>query len=65
MKFLLRLVDSFPVLTVNNENESLCSGVVVSPERSNLVLSPDVPYIEFNILVRHSFYIETDYKHLH
>ena len=64
MKFLLRLVDSFPVLTVNNENESLCSGVVMSPERSNLVLSPDVPHIEFHILVRHGFYIETDYKHL-
>ena len=62
MKFLLRLVDSFPVLTINNENEALCSGVVMSPERPNLVLSSDIPYIEFHILVRNRFYIETDYK---
>jgi hypothetical protein len=62
MKFLLRLVKSFPVLTVNDKNESLCSSVVVPPKRSNLVLSSDVPYIEFHVLVRHGFYIETDYK---
>jgi len=62
MKFLLRLIKSFPILTVNDKNESLCSSVVVPPERSNLVLSSDVPYIEFYILVRHGFYIETDYR---
>jgi len=60
MKFLLRFVDSFPVLAINNENETLCSCVVMSPEWSNLVLSSDVPYVEFYVLVRHSFYIETD-----
>lgn len=63
MKFLLRLVDSFPILTINNKNEPLCSGVVVSPERSDFVLSSNIPYIKFNVLVRYGFYIETDYKY--
>ena len=63
MKFLLRLVDSFPILTINNKNEPLCSGVVVSPERADFVLSSNIPYIKFNVLVRYGFYIETDYKY--
>ena len=60
MKFLLRLIDSLPILAVNNKNEPLCSGVVMSPERSDLILSSDIPYIEFHVLVRHGFYIKTD-----
>jgi hypothetical protein len=37
-----RLVDTLPVLRVDDEDETLCTGVVVTPQGSNLVLSSDV-----------------------
>ena len=57
---MLRLVYSFTVLTVDNEDETLSTGVVVPPERTNLVLSSDIPYVELDILVRDRLDVETD-----
>lgn len=48
------------VAGVNHENQSLCTGVVVSPEGSNLVLTTDIPDIELDILVSHAFDIESN-----
>lgn len=60
MKFLLRLVNTIPVLTVHHENQALSSGVVVPPKWSNFVLTADVPYVELHIFVCHGFNIETN-----
>lgn len=34
--------------------------IVMSPQRSNLVLPTDVPDIEFHILVCHTLHVEAD-----
>ena len=62
MKLLFRLVYPFTVLTVDNEDETLSTGVVVPPERTNLVLSSDIPYVELDILVRDRLDVETNYR---
>jgi hypothetical protein len=36
------LVDTLTVLRVDDEDETLCTGVVVAPQGSDLVLSSDV-----------------------
>lgn len=48
------------VAGVNHENQSLCTGVVVSPEGSNLILTTDIPDIELDVLVSHAFDIESN-----
>ena len=60
MEFLLGLVNSFPVLTVNYENETLCPCIVMTPKRPNFVLSSNVPNIEFHVLVGHRLYIKSN-----
>lgn len=60
VKLLLRLVDPLPILAVHDKDETLCSSIVVSPERSNLVLPTDIPHVEFDILVRHGFDVEAN-----
>ena len=64
MKLLFRLVYPFTVLTVDNEDETLSTGVVVPPERTNLVLSSDIPYVELDILVRDRLDVETNCTYL-
>lgn len=61
MEFLLRLVDTLPVLAVDDEDETLCAGIVVSPQGSNLVLSSNVPNVELDILVGYCLNIEADW----
>ena len=61
MQLLFRLVYPLPILAVHDEHETLCSGVVVSPQWSNLVLSTDVPHVEFDILIRHRLNVKTDW----
>ena len=60
MQLLLRLVNPLPILTVHDKDETLRSGIVVSPERSNLVLPANVPHVELDILIRHRLNVETD-----
>lgn len=60
VQLLLRFVNSFPVLAVNDEHEALCSGIVVPPEGPNLVLSSDVPHVELDVLICHRLHVETD-----
>jgi len=62
MQLLLRLVNTLPVLAVHDKDETLCSSIVMPPERANLVLTSNVPYIEFNILVRDRFNVEANYE---
>ena len=60
MQFLLCLVYPLSILAVHDKDEALCSGVIVSPQRPNLVLAANVPHVELDILIRHRFDVETD-----
>ena len=61
MEFLLRLVYTLPILTVDDEYETLGTSVEVPPERSNLVLSSDIPNVEFDVLVCHGLHVKAHY----
>ena len=61
MQLLFCLVYPLPILAIHNEHETLCPSVVVSPQRSNLVLSADVPHVEFDIFIRHRLDVKTDW----
>ena len=60
VELLLRLIYTIPVLTVDDEDKTLGPGVVMPPERPNLVLSSDIPDVELDILVRHRLNVEAD-----
>lgn len=42
MQFLPRFIYSVSVVAVDYEDETLCSSVVMSPQRADLVLSTDI-----------------------
>ena len=52
-------MDTLSIGGVDDENEPLRVLVVVSPERSDLVLSADVPDGEGNVFVFDGFDVET------
>lgn len=58
---MLRLIYPFAVLRVHDEHETLRAGVVVPPERPNLVLASDIPNVESDVLVRDGLNVEADY----
>ena len=60
MQLVLRLVNSVSVLAVDNKDETLGSRVIVTPEWSNLVLAPNIPNVEFDVLIGDSFDIESN-----
>jgi hypothetical protein len=60
VKFLSGLVYPRSIVGVNHKNESLCAREVVSPQRTDLVLTTYVPHVEFDILVRHGLDVEAD-----
>jgi hypothetical protein len=49
VKLLAGLIDALTITRVDDENEALCTGVVMPPERTNLILTADVPDIEFDL----------------
>ncbi len=60
MQLLPRLVNSGTVIAVDDEDETLRAGEVVPPQRPDLVLSADVPYVEFDVLVGYGLDVEAD-----
>lgn len=58
LEFLASLVYTQAICTVNDEYQALGAGVVMSPERPNLVLTTHIPDIEFDILISDRFDIE-------
>jgi hypothetical protein len=49
VELLAGLVDALTITRVYDEDEALCAGVIMSPERTNLILTADVPDIEFDL----------------
>ena len=62
MELLLRFVYPLPVLAVDDEYETLGASVVMPPERTNLILSSNIPYVKLNILVGDRLDIEADWE---
>ena len=59
MKFISRLGDTVAIVTIDDEDQALRVLEVVSPQRTNLVLSPNIPHRERNVLVFDRFDVET------
>jgi len=59
-QLLSRLANSVPIVAIDHEDEALCVLEVVPPQRSNFVLSADVPHGEADVLVFHSFHVEAN-----
>lgn len=51
LEFLPSLDNTVTIVAVDNEDDSLGILEVMSPERSDLVLSSNIPYSELNVLV--------------
>ena len=48
-----------PVITVYNEDKSLGVLEIMSPQRSDLILTTHIPNCETDVFVFHSFNVET------
>jgi len=51
MEFLTSFVDALTVTGIDDEDEALSARVVMSPKRTNLVLTSDIPYVEFDLII--------------
>lgn len=60
MEFLSCFIYSRSVVRINNKNQPLGAGEVMSPERSNLVLAADIPNVELDVLVCNRLDVEAD-----
>jgi len=58
LQFLASLADTFSVVRVDDENNTLGVLEVMAPERANLVLSTDIPHSEGDVLVLDSLDVE-------
>nr|POF11644.1 hypothetical protein CFP56_44482 [Quercus suber] len=60
LQLVLGLVHAVAVIRVDDEDQALRAGEVMSPQRPDLVLSADVPDVEFGIFVRDALDVEAD-----
>jgi hypothetical protein len=59
LQFLPGLNNTVTIIAVNDEDDTLGVLEIMSPQRSDLVLSTDIPYGELNVLVFDSLNVET------
>lgn len=59
VQLLAGLVDAVAVGAVHHEDQTLGPGVVMSPERPDLVLAAHVPHVELDVFVSHRLHVET------
>lgn len=60
VQLLSGLVYSRAIIRVNDKDQALGAGEVVSPKRSDLVLTTNIPNVEFHILVCDGLDVESD-----
>lgn len=60
LELLSCLDNTIAIVGVNDEDDTLSVLEVVSPQRTNLVLTTDIPHGELNVLVLYSLDIEAD-----
>jgi len=54
------LLDTLPIVRVDHEDQTLGVLEVVAPQRSDLILTTDIPHSEVDVLVLNSLDVETD-----
>lgn len=59
LEFFTSLDDTISIVGVDHEDDTLGILKVMSPKRSNLVLTTNIPHGELNVLVFDSFNVET------
>jgi hypothetical protein len=59
LQLLPSLDNSITIIAINDEDNTLGILEVMSPQRSNLVLSANIPHGELNVLVFYSLDVET------
>lgn len=59
LEFLAGLNDTVTIVGVDNEDDTLGVLEIMSPERTDLVLSTDIPHGELDVLVFDSLDVET------
>jgi hypothetical protein len=59
LQFLSGLNNTITIIAVDNEDDALGVLEVMSPQRSNLVLSTNIPYGELDVLVLDCLNVET------
>jgi len=59
LQFLPGLHDTVTVVAVDDEDDTLCVLEVVPPERTDLVLTTDIPHGELDVLVLNRLHVET------
>jgi hypothetical protein len=59
LQFLSGLNDTVTIIAINDEDDTLGVLEVMSPQRSDLILSTNIPYGELNVLVFDSLNVET------
>ena len=60
VQFIASFVDPVDVIRVDDEDQTLCVVVVVSPQRPNTILTANIPDVEVEALVLNRFDIESD-----
>ena len=59
LELLTRLRDTFPIVGVDDEDDTLGVLEVMSPQRTNLVLSTNIPHGELDVLVLDRLNVES------
>jgi hypothetical protein len=59
LQLLPSLNNTVTIIAINDEDDALGVLEVMSPQRSDLVLSTNIPYSELNVLVFDSLDVET------
>jgi hypothetical protein len=59
LQFLPGLNNTVTIIAINDEDDTLSILEVMSPQRSDLVLSTNIPYGELNVFVFDSLNVET------
>ncbi len=59
LQFLPGLNNTVTIIAINDEDDALGVLEIMSPQRSDLVLSTNIPYGELNVLVFDSLNVET------
>ena len=60
VQLLLCLVYPLLILAIDDEDKTLRAGVVVPPQRPNLILPTDIPYVELDVLVCDGLNVESN-----
>lgn len=60
VKLLAGIIDSIAIVGVDDENDTLSVGVVVTPQLSDLILTSDVPHVEGDVLVGDLLNVESN-----